>query len=44
MNSKYRVNYIPAPVQREPGALAIYLGAALFAAALYIVTFVLFSL
>jgi len=41
--NKYRVNYIPAPVQREPGALAIYLGAAAFAAVAYIVTFVLFT-
>jgi len=42
--SKYRMHYISEPVQREPSALAIYLGAAAFAAALYIVTFVLFSL
>jgi len=44
--TKHRLHYIdmrPKPLKREPSTLAIWLGAALAVAALYLLTIVLFS-
>ena len=46
MSSKTRLHYIdmrPAPIDREPSTLAIWLGAALFVVVTYAATFVLFT-
>lgn len=46
MTNKHRLHYIdmrPAPLKREPSTLAVWLGAALTVAALYLLTIVLFS-
>jgi hypothetical protein len=45
--SKHKLTYIdfyPAPVDREPSALAIWAGAALALIALYLITLFLFTL
>jgi len=45
--SKKRLHYIdlrPEPLEREPSTLAIWAGAAVFVAALYVITFILFAL
>lgn len=44
--NKHRLHYIdmrPQPLKREPSPLAIWLGAAVTVAALYLLTIVLFS-
>ena len=38
------INFYPAPVDREPPALAIWAGAALALIALYLITLFLFTL
>ena len=46
MSNKHRLHYIdmrPAPLKREPSTVAIWLGAAVTVAALYLLTIVLFS-
>jgi len=46
MSNKHRLHYIdmrPKPLEREPSTLAIWLGAAVTVAALYLLTIVLFS-
>lgn len=47
MSNKHRLHYIdmrPQPLNREPSPVAIWLGAAVTVAAIYLLTIVLFSI